>query len=110
MSMLRVALFTTAVVFVLPPSQAKADESVEVQFLGGTEKTIPADTFGTLSLKDPNELRFQYGTSSYRVPYTQITETEVIDHENKGHLLVHMPGKKHYQTLAISYHDPNGAD
>jgi hypothetical protein len=109
MSLFRVALLTTAVVLVLPPSQAKADDSVEAQFLGGTVKTIPADSFGALNMKDTNELRFQYGTSVYRLPYARITETEITQSNNKGHWLVHMPGRKRTETLVISYHDANGA-
>jgi len=88
---------------------AKTENSVEVQFLGGTVKTIPADTFGMLNLKDTTDLRFQYGTTVFRVPYTQITETEVTE-VNKGHWLVHMPRKKRYQTLVIAYRDTNGAE
>ena len=110
MSFFRVAVLTTAVVFVLPPSQARADDSIEAQFLGGTIKTIPADSFGTLNLKDTNELRFQYGASVFRLPYSQITETEVTEPNNKGHWLVHLPGRKHFDTLVIVYHDANGAE
>lgn len=110
MSLFRVALLTTAVVFMLPPSQAKADDSLEMEFLGGTVKTIPANTFGALNLKDTNDLRFQYGTSVYRLPYPQITETEITEPGNKSHWLIHMPGKKHFQTLVISYRDANGAE
>lgn len=111
MSMFRVALLTTAVVLMLPPSQAKADETIEMEYLGGTVKTIPSDTFGMLNLKDINELRFQYGTSVYHLPYAQITETEVTDGDsNKGHWLVHNPFRKQYRALAISFRDPNGAE
>jgi hypothetical protein len=111
MSMFRVALLTTAVVFVLPPSQARAaEDSVEAQYLGGTLKTIPSDSIGTLNVSDANELRFHYGTSLYRLPYTQIIESGVIDANNKGHWLVHIPGKKHYQTLVVGYKDASGTD
>jgi len=127
MSIFRVALLTAAVVLLLPPSQAKADDSVGwgmgkasvapakgddvigVQYLGGTVKAIPADSFGTLNLKDAKDLRFEYGASVFRLPYTQITETQVTE-INKGHWLVHMPRKKRYDTLTINYRDANGAE
>jgi hypothetical protein len=115
MSMFRVALLTTAVVFMLPPSPARAagsrtDDSIEVQYLGGTLKTIPADSFGTLNLNDANELRFHYGTSVYRLAYAQITETEVTQPNNRGHWLVHIPHLKRFQTLVIGYRDVNGTE
>jgi hypothetical protein len=114
MSLYRVALLTTAVVFVLPPSQAKAqpkpEPSIEARFLGGSVKTIPAESLGMLTMKDPQELRFKYGTSDYRVPYAQIVDTEVQDPTNRGHWLVHMPFGKRFETLVITYHDASGAE
>jgi hypothetical protein len=114
MSLFRVALLTTAAVFVLPPSHANAQPrvapSVEAQFLGGSVKGIPAESLGMLSMKDAQELRFQYGNSVYRVPYAQIIDTEVQDPTNKGHWLVHNPLRKRFETLVISYHDANGAE
>jgi len=112
MSLFRVALLTTSVVFVLPPSHAnaeyKADPTIEARFLGGTVKTIPIESAGTLSFKDTQELRFQYLGTVYRLPYAQIFDTEIQDPTNRGHWVVHVPLRKRFETLVISYHDLNG--
>jgi|HubBroStandDraft_6_1064221.scaffolds.fasta_scaffold105804_2 hypothetical protein len=112
MSLFRVALLTTAAVFVLPPSQAnaqpKADPTIEARFLGGTVKTIPIETAGTLSFKDAQELRFQYLGAVYHLPYVQIVDTEIQDPNNRGHWVVHVPWGKRVETLVISYNDSNG--
>jgi hypothetical protein len=114
MSLFRVALLTTAAVFVLPPSQAKAqpkpEPSIEARFLGGSVKNIPAESLGTLTMKDPQELRFKYESSVYRVPYGQIVDTEIQDPTNHGHWLVHNPLRKRFETLVITYHDASGAE
>ena len=113
MSLFRVGLLTTAVVFVLPPSHAnaqpKADPTIEARFLGGTVKTIPIESAGTLNFKDAQELRFQYLGTVYRLPYAQIVDTEIQDPTNRGHWVVHVPLRKRFETLVISYHDSNGA-
>ena len=112
MSLFRVALLTTAAVFVLPPSHAnaqpKAEPTIEARFLGGTVKTIPIETAGTLSFKDAQELRFQYLGAVYHLPYGQIVDTEIQDPNNRGHWVVHVPWQKRFETLVISYHDSNG--
>ena len=41
-------------------------------FVGGTVSAIPVNTAGQLDLSDAEMLRFQYGESSYAIPYDSI--------------------------------------
>ena len=95
----------------LPPFILHAASS-SVQYVGGTVTAIPANSAGTLNLDDSRELRFVYGTSVYRLPYEQITGTDVTKGETH-HILRKIPvpslnpGKRK-ETLTVNYKDPAG--
>ena len=107
--MCRLALFSVAAVIALPPVAVRA-ESIEAQYVGGTRNAIPANVTGTLNLDDAKELRFAYGSSIYRIPYAQISGTE-IQRAGDGRKLfgrVPLPSLtpwKRKQTLCINFKD-----
>jgi hypothetical protein len=109
MSMFRLALLSAAAVMALPPMSVKAAD-IEAQYVGGTRATIPANTVGALNLDDSKELRFTYGAAVYRVPYSQITSSDIQRAED-GHKLfgrVPLPSVtpwKRKQNLSISFKD-----
>lgn len=85
----------------------------EAVYLGGTLKTIPQGTVGSLDLTDPKQLRFSYGDSSYDLPYSRVKSYQV-EHAQGGHrTLAHLPLPKlqlgpQPQILDISYRDDQG--
>ncbi len=110
MSAIRQILISTIALAVIPQAALLAADTVE--YLGGTVKSIPANSTGSLNLGDPKELRFNYGASVYKLPYGQITNTQIIETEGR-HLFGRIPlptlrGRRK-DTLAISYKDPAGA-
>jgi hypothetical protein len=109
MSMLRLALFSAAAVIALPQISVKA-ENIDAQFVGGTRNAIPANTIGTLNLDDAKELKFNYGGAVYRVPYAQITGSDIQKSEDGRKLFGHVPLPsltpwKRKQVLSISFKD-----
>ena len=51
-----------------------AEEVSTTAYVDGTITTIPLNTPGELNLRDRNDLQFQYGSSTFSVPYNRITE------------------------------------
>ncbi|HEV2688982.1 MAG TPA: hypothetical protein VGV35_10515 [Bryobacteraceae bacterium] len=109
MSAIRQMLISTIAFAVIPPVCLRGADIAE--YVGGTAKTIPANATGTLSANDARELQFNYGQSVYRLPYAQITGTELMQGEGR-HILHKIPvpsfGKRK-ETLAINYKDAAGA-
>lgn len=112
MSSIRQVLVSTAVFAILPCAVLKGASSI-VEYIGGTAKSIPLNASGSISVSDAKELRFNYGQSVYKIPYSQITGTSVVQGERR-HVLgkipvpTMFPGRRK-QTLAINYKDPAGA-
>jgi len=112
MSTIRQILVSTAVFAIMPCAVLRGASST-VEYIGGTAKSIPLNSSGSISVSDAKELRFNYGQSVYKIPYSQITGTNVVQGERR-HLLgkipvpTMFPGRKK-QTLAINYKDPAGA-
>lgn len=111
MSAIRQVVISTIVFAMLPPALLRASDTV--QYVGGTVKSIPIDSIGTLNLDGTKELRFDYGESNYKLPYEQITGTEITKSETR-HILGKIPvpsslipGRKK-ETLSISYKDAAG--
>jgi hypothetical protein len=107
--MFRLALLSAAAVMVLPPMSVKAAD-IEAQYVGGTRATIPANTVGALNLDDSKELRFSYGAAVYRVPYAQITSSDIRKVDDVHRLFGRVPVPsitpwKRKQTLSISFKD-----
>ena len=112
MSITRQFLFSTLIFALLPPAIVHGAPSA-VEYVGGTVKSVPANTTGWFNFDDNKELRFTYGESVYKLPYTQITSTDIVKGETH-HILRRipvpslMPGRQR-ETLTIAYKDAAGA-
>ena len=102
LSLLTVSMLA-AVVLIMPPA-ISAGTAKNAEFVSGTEKTIPANTLGSLDVESSTELRFHYGQSVFALPYQNITNTEVVE-PNARHLWkVPMPKVgKSSRFLTITY-------
>ncbi|HEY6391828.1 MAG TPA: hypothetical protein VIX89_11155 [Bryobacteraceae bacterium] len=111
MPSIRQVLLSTVVFAILPCAVVKGASSA-VEYIGGTAKSIPINASGSISVSDAKELRFNYGQSVYKIPYSQITGTNVVQGEGR-HILgkipvpTMFPGRRK-QTLAINFKDPAG--
>ncbi len=113
MPSIRQVLVSTAVFAIMPCAILKGASST-VEYIGGTAKSIPLNSSGSLSVSDSKELQFNYGQSAYKIPYSQITGTNVVQGEGRrilGKIPVPslFPGRKK-QTLAITFKDPAGVN
>ncbi len=84
-----------------------------MQYVGGTVKSIPVNSAGWFNFDDAKELRFHYNGSVYRLPYDQITSTE-IEKADVKHVMHVIPAQSLIVThrkrnLVINYTDPSGA-
>ena len=105
-------ILVSAIVFGLVPPAALRGASHTVEYVGGTVKSIPVYSSGSLNLDDAKELSFSYGDSVYKIPYDQITSTQTNPSGGGHHLfgkipVPSIPGKKK-NTLTISYKDSAG--
>jgi hypothetical protein len=111
MPSIRQVLLSTVVIAMMPAAFLKGASST-VEYIGGTVKSIPLNASGSISVDDTRELQFNYGQSIFKIPYGQITGTNVVQGEGR-HILgkipvpTMFPGRKK-QTLAINYKDPAG--
>ena len=87
-------------------------QSSPIEYVAGTVKAIPANTTGVFKFDDAKQLQFNYGSSSYALPYEQITAADV----EKGpthHVLRKIPvpsfARNPVETLTIAYKDAAGA-
>lgn len=106
---IRQFLISTIAFAILPAAALRAADTAE--YVGGTVKSIPMNSIGFLNLDDTKALKFSYGQAFYRLPYDQITGTEVAGNETR-HVLKKVPipslfGRKK-ETLTISYKDASG--
>jgi hypothetical protein len=106
---IRQFLISTIALAILPPAVLRASDSAE--YIGGSVKAIPMNSIGFLNTDDTKVLRFNYGQSVYKLPYEQITGTEITKGDTK-HVLKKIPvptfGRKK-ETLTIRYKEPAGA-
>jgi len=106
--MFRLALFSAAAMIALPPASVKAAE-VQVQYVGGTRNAIPPNTVGWLKFDNPKELMFNYGPAIFRMPYSQITGSDLQNVDDSKKLFGHVPlpsltpWKKRKQNLSITF-------
>jgi hypothetical protein len=109
---IRQILASTIIFAVVPPAVVRA-ASDSVQYVGGTVKSIPVNSGGSFNFDDAKEFRFHYNGSVYRLPYEQITSTEIekADVRRVLHIFPAIsPIASHRrQTLVINYTDPSGA-
>jgi hypothetical protein len=112
MSALRQILFSMIVVALVPPAVVKGSETATYQ--GGSVKSIPINLIGTLDVSDKGELRFDYGSGTYKLPCTQITSTAVTQDETR-HILHKIPvpslfPNRKKETLTVNYKDGLGVN
>ena len=101
------ATFYLAAVLFISVAYVSAANRSDAEYLGGTVKTIPSNTVGTLDLNDPKDLVFHYGRNFFRLPFEKIRTYEIA-HANParrtlGHVpLPRMPWKQD-QVLNVSF-------
>ena len=109
---MRQILISALVLAALPPAAVLA-ASDSVQYVGGTVKSIPVNSTGTFNFEDAKEFRFTYNGSMFKLPYDQITSTDIekADVRRVMHIFPAMsPIASHRkQTLIINYTDASGA-
>lgn len=109
---IRQILVSTLVFAAVPPAVLHA-ASDTVQYVGGTVKSIPVNSAGSFNFNDAKELSFHYNGSVYRLPYDQITGTE-IEKADVQHVMRVIPAESlifthRKRTLVINYKDSSGA-
>ena len=113
MSAIRQILFSMMIFALVPPAVVRGSTDTAT-YVGGSVKSIPLDLIGTLDVNDKGELRFDYGTATYKLPCTQITSTAITQGETR-HLFHRipvpslMPARKK-ETLTINYKDAAGVN
>ena len=80
----RQLVFSTLIFALLPPFLLSGAASA-VEYVGGTVKSIPANSTGAFNFDDAKELRFNYGGSVYALPYEQITSTDIGRVKGESH-------------------------
>jgi hypothetical protein len=108
---IRQILISTLVFAALPPAAVLA-ASDKVQYVGGTVKSIPVNSAGSLDFEDSKEFRFNYNGSVFKLPYEQITSTDIEKAEMRR--VWHVPvtsllATHRKQILVINYTEPGGA-
>jgi hypothetical protein len=112
MTMTRYALLMSALV-AFPSGLAMASTPAdEAEYLGGTVKSIPANTAGALDLQDAKELKFQYGKIVYRLPYSQVESYQLEGQPARrafGKIpLPRLSLHKKHEILNLSFRDAKG--
>jgi hypothetical protein len=108
---IRSILVSTLILAAVPPAMLRA-ASEKVQYVGGTVKSIPVNSYGSFNLDNPKELIFHYEDAVYRLPFDQITSTE-IEKADVKHVLHVIPEESlmfthRKRTLVINYKDASG--
>ena len=106
---IRQFLISTIALAILPPAVLRASDTAE--YVGGSVKSIPMNSIGFLDADNAKALHFSYGQSVYKLPYEQITGTEITKSDTKR-VLKKIPvptfGRRK-ETLTIRYKDASGA-
>jgi hypothetical protein len=109
---IRQVLISTLVFAAVPPMVLRA-ASDTTQYVGGTVKSIPVNSAGSFNFEDAKEFRFIYSGSVYKLPYDQITSTNIEKAEFRRvwHVFpaVSPVASRRKQTLVINYTDSTGA-
>jgi hypothetical protein len=106
-------ILVSTLIFAAVPLAVARTASDPVQYVGGTVKSIPVNSAGWFNLDDAKEFRFNYNGSVYRLPYDQITSTE-IEKTDVKHVMRVIPAESlifthRKRTLVINYTDSSGA-
>jgi hypothetical protein len=109
---IRQVLISTLVFAAVPPMVLRA-ASDTTQYVGGTVKSIPVNSEGSFNFEDAKEFRFIYAGTVYKLPYDQITSTNIekADFRRVWHVFpaVSPVASRRKQTLVINYTDAAGA-
>ena len=100
-----------SIVFALIPSALLWGATTKVEYVGGTVQSIPANAVGSLNFDNPRDLQCNYGGSVYKLPYEQITNTDVARTELRRVHRIPVPAllpNRWKNTLTISYKDSAG--
>jgi hypothetical protein len=93
----------SGIVLIMPP-EISAGTAKTAEFVSGSEKSIPANTLGSLDVDNPTELRFHYGQTVFALPYQKITGTEVVEPNGRHLWKVKVPPiGKSSRFLTITY-------
>jgi len=107
-------ILLSMMVFVLVPPAVVRGATDTASYVGGSVKSIPLHLTGTLDVSERGELRFDYGTGTYKLPCAQITSTATTQDETR-HIFRKIPvpsiapGRKK-QTLTVNYKDAAGVN
>jgi hypothetical protein len=109
---IRSLLISTILFAVVPPAVVRG-ATATVQYVGGTVKSIPVNSTGAFDFEDAKEFRFTYSGSVYKLPYDQITSTNIekADVRRVMHIFpaTSPVASRRKQTLVINYTDATGA-
>ena len=100
-------VFCLAFMLLVSAVYASSANHSEAEYLGGSIKSVPTNTVGTLDLNDPSDLVFRYGNNFYRLPFEKI-KTYEIDHARPAHRVLgrvpipNLPWKQD-QVLNLSF-------
>jgi hypothetical protein len=88
--------------------------TTEAEYLGGTVKTIPEKTAGSLDLTSPSDLRFLYGKSEFKIPYGKIKDFQLsgsrVGHYHLGQVpLPNVPWRSREHFLDLSFRNDNNS-
>jgi hypothetical protein len=108
-------IVVSALVFAVVPTTAVRGSSFKpdkVEYVGGTVQSIPANSAGSFDFDDAKELQFSYSGTVLKVPYEQITGTEISEAEWRRMFHVPVPPlvpSHRKEILSINYKDSEGA-
>lgn len=83
----------------------------KITYVGGTVEAIPVNSVGTFSFEDAKNFQFKYGSSVYKLPYAQITGTDISRAELRRVHRIPVPAltpSRWKDVLTISYKDSSG--
>ena len=106
------SLVSTLVFAIIPPALLGGSSNT-VEYVGGTVKSIPANSIGSFDFNNGKRMRFNYGgIAVYQLEYDQITGTDISKAE--GHHILHKipvpvfnPNKRK-ETLSVHFKDEAG--
>ncbi len=109
---IRPILISALVFAAVPPSVVRAAPET-VEYVGGTVKSIPVNSTGSFNFDDAKEFSFIYNGNVFKLPYDQITSTDIekADIRRVWHVFpaVSPIASRRKQTLVVNYTDPSGA-
>jgi hypothetical protein len=113
MRSISVSVISAATLMMLPQAIPAASPTTQAQYVYGTVKSIPADSAGSLDLTEQTDLKFQFGKSSYRLPYGRIKSFQFSETKAPARSIAHVPLpnllRSRAKTLDVSFYDAGGS-